>query len=210
MLDQSKTTQGVHDDLQSLEPKARFELLAHARLREHRRGTHLETREEPAADTALHIVSSGLVALMAHDPDPRPLALYHSGQVISPIREGERWTLTALAASHVHHLSADHMEELEGTKWFQRWRAEVSEAALRRSLALAAASGKPDASARILSLVRAIGLPGGVEGEFGWPFTQAQLAALAGMSRAHLNAQLAALRRDGRLSIKDGVASIRP
>lgn len=194
--------------LDALSVPLRARLMANARLREHARGMALADGGTGAGN-GLRIVSSGLVALLANDPDPRPLALYGPGQVIAPIapRLGEtRWTLTAFAVSNVHEVAGESVRELRDDPEFLLWRLSLAEADRQRALDLLAAVGTPDASERLIRLVRVAGTPLGEPERFDWPLTQTQFAALAGMSRAHLNARLAALRDRGRLRIENRVA----
>ena len=193
------------DDLRLLDPILTTQLLAAATLREHARGAVLEHDDADTAGTPLRLVSSGLLALLAHDPDPRPVALFGPGQAILPIRPMGRWTLTALGVSNVHDVPDSALAVLVEKPTFTAWHTMIAEASAKRSLDLIAAMGTPDAGERLVRLVQTVGTPMAA-GRYRWPLTQAQFAALAGLSRAHLNARLADLRKQGRLAISDRVA----
>ena len=198
------------DDLDALAPPLRARLIASATLSEQARGAVL-VGDGTGDGTALRIVSSGLLALQAHDPDARPLALYHAGRTIHPARptvRGMRWSLTALAKSNVYEVSLDALSAVANEPDFAAWRMGVVEADRLRAIDLLAAMGTPDAGERLLRLVGIAGVPTADPDRFGWPLTQTQFAALAGLSRAHLNARLSALKADGRLVIEDRIARL--
>ena len=196
--------------LETLSASLRARLMAKAKLREYARGAVLAGGE--AADgggVGLRVVSSGLLALLANDPDPRPLALYGAGRIVVPIAprvDGTHWTLSAFAVSNVHEIANEHLATLGDEPEFVRWRLSIAEADRQRTLDLLAAVGTPDAGERLVRLVHVAGTPLAEPNRLDWPLTQAQFAALAGLSRAHLNARLAALRDAGRLRIENRVA----
>ena len=188
----------------------RTRITALGRLREYARGANLEASDtDPAARVALRIVSSGMVALVMHDPDPRPVALFGPGDVVDALRPDPihgRWSLTALAVSNVHEIGEDALQGLPFEGELTAWRLRHERIARGRLLDLMIATRIPDVDERLLRLVRVAGLSTREGDRVHWPFTQTQFAALAGLSRAHLNTRLGVLRSSGRLVIEDRIA----